>query len=146
MQAAARPSRPKIRNVQALRGVAVLLVVAAHLCIVEGRFAGDGMLPQSGEIGFVGVDLFFVISGFVMVTVTRGRFGRWRQVGRFLYHRATRIYPLYWVVSTAVLCALLVRPEWINASQGGQVDIFRSFALLPQPGLPLLAVGWTLIH
>jgi peptidoglycan/LPS O-acetylase OafA/YrhL len=93
-----------------------------------------------------GVDLFFVISGFVMVTITRGWFQNTGAIRRFLYHRVTRIYPAYWFYSLLVLVVFLIKPEMFNSSRGGQVNIFASFLLLPQELLPLLAVGWTLIH
>lgn len=142
----AEPSS-KILNIQALRGIAVLLVVIYHLIKIEGKYGhGNTILPIWLSIGMSGVDLFFVISGFVMVTVTRGWFQKTGAIRRFLYHRVTRIYPTYWFYSLLVLVVFLIRPEMVNSSQGGQVNILASFLLLPQELLPLLMVGWTLIH
>jgi len=93
-----------------------------------------------------GVDLFFVISGFVMVTVTRGKFQRVKEALIFLYHRISRIYPLYWVYTTMALLVFLIQPAWVNSSQGNQVDVLASYLLLPDDLLPLVQVGWTLIH
>ena len=93
-----------------------------------------------------GVDLFFVISGFVMVTVTRGKFQNLRQALRFAYHRMARIYPTYWFYSLLLLGVWFVRPTWINAAGGNQVDFLASFLLLPSHILPMVVVGWTLIH
>jgi len=93
-----------------------------------------------------GVDLFFVISGFVMVTVTRGKFQQSRQAVTFLYHRISRIYPLYWFYSLLVLVVFLLQPSFFNSSQFGQVNILASLLILPQKHLPLLMVGWTLVH
>jgi len=137
----------KIVNIQALRGIAVLLVILYHLIKIEGKYGhGNTVLPSLLSIGMSGVDLFFVISGFVMVTITRGWFQNTSAIRRFLYHRVTRIYPAYWFYSLLVLVVFLIKPEMVNSSQGGQVNIFASFLLLPQELLPLLAVGWTLIH
>lgn len=137
----------KIRNIQALRGFAVLAVILFHLIIIERKYGGGNiLLPGFLEFGMFGVDLFFVISGFVMVTVTRGRFQVVRDALLFLYHRASRIYPLYWVYSLAALGVFLIKPTWVNSSQGSQVDILASFLLLPAKVLPLVQVGWTLIH
>lgn len=137
----------KIKNIQALRGLAVLAVVFFHLIIIERRYGGGGViLPGVLEFGMFGVDLFFVISGFVMVTVTRGRFRVVKEALLFLYHRASRIYPLYWVYTFAALAVFLVQPAWVNSSQGNRVDILASFLLLPSDLLPLVQVGWTLIH
>ncbi|HBE92444.1 MAG TPA: acyltransferase [Gammaproteobacteria bacterium] len=137
----------KIINIQALRGIAVLLVVAYHLSKIETKYGhGELLLPKLTAIGMSGVDLFFVISGFVMVTVTRGWFQKQGSVGRFLYHRISRIYPTYWFYSLIVLAIFLYRPDIVNSSQGSNVNIISSFLLLPQDQLPLLSVGWTLIH
>ena len=70
----------KLRSIQVLRAVAAIAVVLFHF--TKGGFA----------IGPAGVDLFFVISGFIMATVSPGRTAR-----QFLADRAWRIYPLYFV-------------------------------------------------
>ncbi len=93
-----------------------------------------------------GVDLFFVISGFIMVTVTRKKFQQPEQAFTFLYHRVSRIYPLYWFYSLVVLVIFLVQPSLVNSSQNNQINLLASFLLLPQQHLPLLMVGWTLVH
>lgn len=137
----------KFANIQALRGVAVLLVVLFHLMVVENKYdPGNALLPKFLNIGTAGVDLFFVISGFVMVIVTRGQFQQLASAVTFFYHRITRIYPLYWFYSGLILIVYLIHPELVNASQGHQANIIKSFLLLPQDKLPLLLVGWTLIH
>lgn len=125
----------------------MLLVVFYHLFLVERKFSGfDTLLPDVLQFGMFGVDLFFVISGFVMVTVTRGKFQSSRQALLFLYNRVSRIYPLYWVYSTLALVVFFIQPSWVNSSQGNQVNIIESFLLLPSNLLPLVQVGWTLIH
>ena len=137
----------KINNIQSLRGFAVLFVVFFHLFIVENKYSGfDTLLPATFQFGAFGVDLFFVISGFVMVTVTRGKYQDLKQALMFLYHRLTRIYPLYWICTLMALAVFLIQPTWVNSSQGNQFNIFESFLLLPSNVLPLVQVGWTLIH
>ena len=141
------PISSRIKNIQALRGVAVLLVVFFHMVTIEKKYGGTNtLLPDYFQFGMFGVDLFFVISGFVMVTVTRGKFQQPRQAVTFLYHRISRIYPLYWFYSLLVLAVFLLHPSFVNSSQFGQVNILASFLLLPQKHLPLLMVGWTLVH
>ena len=139
------PSR-RIANLQALRGVAVMMVVLFHCAATERKYAVDTILPAWLRIGESGVDLFFVVSGFVMVMVTRGKFGGAREAGWFLYSRATRIYPVYWVYAGLAAAVYLVQPTWVNASQGHQVDLLRSFLLVPQEQLPVLLVAWSLVH
>ncbi len=138
----------KIENIQGLRGVAISFIVIAHLLAMEIKYGhGDRLL--SDFIYIIcgsGLDLFFVVSGMVMVMVTRGLFQRPVEIAQFFYNRLSRIYPLYWIFSLPVLAIYLARPEMVNASQGHQVNILESFLLLPQNILPLLAVGWALIY
>lgn len=137
----------KVQNIQGLRGLAVLFVVLSHMLPVEGKYAQfEYVLPELLLIGVSGVDLFFLISGFVMVAVTRSSFQSKIKIKKFLYHRITRIYPLYWFYSALILGVYLLQPSLVNSSQGNQVNILASFLLIPQGLLPLVNVGWTLIH
>ncbi len=63
----ARPA--EFLNVQGLRAVAVLLVMFLHLRDLERTYRADAVLPAWADIGHSGVDLFFVISGFIMVLI-----------------------------------------------------------------------------
>lgn len=140
------PPALRLQNIQALRGIAALLVAFSHLLIIERKYSSDQVLSQWTELGMVGVDLFFVISGFIMVHVAwsfRRGFGA---VGEFLFARATRIYPLYWFVSFLTLGVWFWRPEIVFSSLGGAPDFLKSFLLIPDNRPPFLAIGWTLIH
>jgi exopolysaccharide production protein ExoZ len=139
------PQHLRLGNIQALRGAAVLAVVASHLMTIERKYAGDRLLGDFLNIGFSGVDLFFAISGFVMVYVAWNKSSGLRSAASFLFARGARIYPLYWLVSLAVLFVWILRPEFVFASNAN-VSIIRSFALWPAQSSPLLAVGWTLTH
>lgn len=138
----------RIANLQGLRGSAVLLVVLFHIAVVEQRHGnGAALLADYLAVGTAGVDLFFVISGFVMVTVTRGKFQQLPEVADFVYHRMTRIYPLYWFYTALTLGVYLILPHLAgNPERLAAHDIVASFLLLPQSDLPLVIVGWTLVH
>lgn len=142
----------KLHNIQALRAFAVLLVVGLHLLAVEVKYSQlDVLLPAFLRIGLSGVDLFFMISGFIMVTVTAPSTAlplavRGDRAIRFLFLRLTRIYPLYWLVSFVVLVIFLVHPSFLNLPNFNGQFVLNSFLLLPQQGLPLVMVGWSLIH
>lgn len=141
-------SPSKLENIQALRGIAAILVMLSHLFVIEQKYAGDTLLSPKLELGMSGVDLFFVISGFIMVYITQ--FERTphqpRKIGKFLFARATRIYPLYWLVSLALLGVWLVRPEIVFSSSDIAPNLLKSFFLWPDVVPPLLQVGWTLVH
>ncbi|MBN1970032.1 MAG: acyltransferase [Candidatus Delongbacteria bacterium] len=137
----------RIANIQSMRGIAVILVVVFHMITIERRYGGiNYLIPDLFNIGMFGVDLFFVISGFVMVTISRGKFNNIRLAFQFLYNRISRIYPTYWIYSLIILIIFLFKPSMVNSSQGNEVNIVSSFMLFPSDKLPLIMVGWTLIH
>lgn len=135
----------RLTQIQLLRAVAAFFVLVAHLGVVEAKYAADPILPDWLSVGFAGVDLFFVISGFIMARLAdkaaRGR----DAAGAFLLARAGRIYPLYWAVTAVVTALWLVRPDMVFSSNVAP-DLVRSFLLLPGDAPPILAVGWTLVH
>lgn len=134
-------------NVQALRAVAALMVVVVHAYAVESTYLpGRPWTTPYHILGTYGVDLFFVISGTVMVATTAGWFGEPGASRRFLARRATRIYPPYWIVSALVLVAFLIVPAATGMHRSAPPQILASFLALPQPGEPLLVVGWTLTY
>lgn len=139
------PVKRQLKSIQVARGFAALSVVAFHAMSSEPKyFSNIKVLPTFFDGGMAGVDLFFVISGFVMVLTTQGRHGKAREVGKFVWNRFFRIYPTYWFYFILLLPVFFLAPSWINAAQGNQVNLFTSFFLLPSDLLPLLLVAWTL--
>lgn len=141
----ATPTR--LDHVQALRGAAAFLVLMAHLMQIESRTAANPILPSQLDWGMMGVDLFFVISGFIMVYITRDwRAGGGRKVPEFLFARVSRIYPLYWAVSAALLAVWFIRPELVFSSSPNEPQWLNSLFLVPAYAYPMLEVGWTLVY
>jgi exopolysaccharide production protein ExoZ len=120
-----------------------VLVLLAHLYDAEQKYCTTNWMGLF-RYGTLGVDIFFVISGIVMASVTLDRFGDRRYAFTFLYHRFTRIYPVLWVYTTIVLAAFLYNPLLINASSGHTANILSSYLLIPARGQMLLMQGWTL--
>lgn len=125
-------------SIQILRGVAALMVLVFHVPFYVA-FPFDPQLP----ILYGGVDLFFVISGFIMVVSTRGERA---DVRGFLRKRLVRIAPLYWL-ATGV--ALLV-DRLSGVPPVALPDILRSLLFIAYHNdrlgdvQPVLSVGWTL--
>ena len=109
----------KLNSVQALRGLAALFVLIYHISQQQlhaiGAIGASARTPTvdlwllSGpwNQGYAGVDLFFVISGFIMVYVTQ-KFAKnagqkAADVAAFLYKRIVRIYPLWWVFALSLI-------------------------------------------
>jgi exopolysaccharide production protein ExoZ len=132
----------KFKTIQAARAVAANTVMLSHLLIVEQKDGhGFTFLPKWSHLGACGVDLFFVLSGFIMATIASRE--SWRD---FLLARATRIFPPYWFYSGVVLSVALIAPGIVNSSFTHPPSLWRSFLLVPDTVDPLLAVGWTLTH
>lgn len=135
----------RLYSLQGLRGAAVLGVVLFHMTSVEFKYAaGDVLLPAFLQFFQLGVDLFFVISGFVMVIVSRGRFQNVVETQRFLFNRLSRIYPTYWLYFFITLGVYLWQPSLVNSSHGGS-NLWMSFLLLPNERVLLVMVAWSLV-
>ena len=130
-------------SVQALRGIAALLVVMFHASTHLDERA------TMFRFGNAGVDIFFVISGFVMWTVTTRR-----PTGpaAFLRHRFIRLVPLYWFFTLLLVFAFLAHPATFARLQITLPHVLLSLAFIPHTGpgggematLPVLGQGWTL--
>lgn len=131
-------------NIQFLRFAAALLVVLYHASShVRATGVDQGILFAAGEaIGFAGVDIFFVISGFIMFHTTTMERGPDPSV-QFMKRRLARIYSGYWPFFFAAMAVFY----WARPEHFASADLIRSFALWPQP-LPyvLLDVSWTLTY
>ncbi|WP_454736303.1 acyltransferase family protein [Cupriavidus necator] len=104
----------EIRSLTGLRGIAALYVVSYHL----HPTAGDGLIPTFFRHGYLAVDLFFVLSGFVMAlnygSIFRDGFTT-SAYRAFLIKRIARVYPLYLFVTTCTAAIALL---------GGTTHIF----------------------
>lgn len=116
-------------SIQVLRAIAAYAVVLFHLKVLR--------------IGYTGVDLFFVISGYIMGMVAI------RETPlKFAYRRLTRIVPLYWM-ATLALCVLSLVPGLMRTFSFDMASLFKSLAFIPYfdrngDFYPLLVPGWTL--
>jgi exopolysaccharide production protein ExoZ len=131
----------KLLSLQVARGVAANLVVLQHLTEFEAKYA-DTKLPVIAHYGDLGVDVFFVLSGFVMAAIAG------RDVGplEFLWRRAARIYPTYWLATLLMLGIAFAAPELVHEPID-TLPWWRSFLLVAaSPRQPIVSVGWTLVH
>ncbi|NQX15089.1 acyltransferase [Rathayibacter sp. VKM Ac-2857] len=137
---------PIFESVQALRFVAAVLVVVTHATFYAQERLDDSIAVWDG--GGAGVDVFFVVSGFV-TTVTAGPFevkGGWRY---FAVRRVVRIVPLYWIATTLKIASILLLPGAVLHAALTPWSGVASYLFLPTRNPdgavePLLGVGWTL--
>lgn len=142
----------KLDFIQGLRGIAAFMVVLHHARTYIDSSEGTSELASSFfYAGYFGVDLFFVISGFIMVITTWGSDGSSSYVKDYFIKRVSRIVPVYSVLT--FLCIFTVFNGIYFFHSPENVDIlFRSLLYIPQTlidqrpyyGGPTLYVGWTL--
>ena len=135
----------QLESIQFLRGASTFAIMLFHICALSKDYS-DGVLFAPFLIVFhFCVDVFFVVSGFVMTATTYNKFDEPGASSKFAIQRLSRIYPPYWALSIILLAYYLWNPSAVNAKSGG-VDVLSSFLLTPATVLPLIPVAWTLVH
>lgn len=119
----------KIDSIQVLRFFAAFSVMMVHLPVFE--------------FGIWGVDIFFVISGFIMMYVTENN------EKFFLLKRIFRIVPLYWILTLGVFALAILVPDVLNNTTANIVHLIKSLFFIPfdkngAGHFPILFLGWTL--
>lgn len=146
VEPAERIRRDELGSIQFLRFVASTLVVLFHTEVQLYRLSG-GTRQSAVPFAAYGTDLFFVISGFIMVYIT---FGGRQTFSDFMMRRVRRIVPLYWIYMTAFIVLWLGWRSAFNSSILELHHVLASFFFVPYPhpvlGItqPLMPVGWTL--
>lgn len=140
--------------VQVLRAIAALAVALHHVTHDAGslRLSDASMAARIGQAmpWDAGVDIFFVISGFVMLHSSESLFQRGViAIRTFVARRIARIVPLYWGATTLFLTIGVLAPHSVSVSLDGIGYIARSYAFIPAAradGLvePVYGLGWTL--
>ena len=142
---AARVQRQVISNVQILRFFAAFCVLLRHSAyLLIPTTSVFWLFPWSA-----GVDVFFVISGFIMAWLTHEQFGRPDVARTFLLRRAVRIVPPYWFFTTLMILAALVASTEVRNATLQPAQILSSYGFVPWPRgdgklNPILSQGWTL--
>lgn len=143
----------RITELDGLRGVAILLVLFHHFTIIHGQSTFDRWLIYSGHFGWSGVELFFVLSGFLITGILLDARESPRYFRSFYGRRMLRIFPLYYVVVTTVLVLIPALFPARAASDGlvGHHDwtywcFLSNYAIAWDNGIHnrLLAVTWSL--
>ena len=124
----------QLNSIQCLRGIAATLVLLFHI----------GNLGFLSKYGFYGVDIFFVISGYLMAKISEREITPFK----FMLDRAIRIIPLYWIV-TFLICLLSFVPGLFKNFTFDMVELLKSLFFIPYQNnqgefWPLIIPGWTL--
>ncbi|WP_439814597.1 acyltransferase family protein [Zavarzinia sp. CC-PAN008] len=131
-------------SIQYLRALAAMAVVLFHVALhfdpLEGYYAHYEVLAY-------GVDVFFVISGFIMWITTCRQQGGTRH---FYAKRLARIVPLYWLVTAFMVGVMIVLPQVVKNNHYDLGHAIKSFLFIPAPHPvkgtfePVVNAGWTL--
>lgn len=136
----------RYQSIQALRALAALMVVVLHSHIAFGSDDKARLLwwPGFSDFGWLGVDLFFVISGFIIAyVISKPGFS----IPSYVRHRFWRIVPLYWLVMLIALYYYRDRGWWsYYIDEFGTAGMVKSFLILPQKAHPFWEPGWSLEH
>lgn len=149
-----KPDRVYFDSLQGLRALAAILVMIGHIrheITVTAAKLGESVpgwimlkLPYNG-----GVDMFFVLSGFLMIYTAQNLYqkpGGWRV---FLKKRFIRIVPLYWFYTSLMIAVMLVLPHAFDTAEVDLWHFIQSYLFIPHErpagGIkPVLSLGWTL--
>ena len=146
--------KQKLHTLQMMRGVAAIMIMYFHFYAFFNINAGKNLFSINVSVypiahflfskGFVGVDLFFVLSGFIMFYTLRSY-----SVTQFLVSRYSRIFPVY--IVALVFSLVLLEPHMIHMSNS--ILLLKTLFLIPLSGLPapyyganLVPVAWTLSY
>jgi peptidoglycan/LPS O-acetylase OafA/YrhL len=134
-----------IKNLQCLRAFAAINVVYFHTLLASESYGKlVSILTIIGTWGQNGVDIFFVLSGFVMIHT---QIQKPKKIHEFYFSRLNRIVPIYWLITLFIVLIYFLLP-----------DIFRNLTLdikkiisslfftskIVTGGFPIIVVGWTL--
>ena len=146
----AEAGSPTLKSIQVLRAVAAVAVLTLHAANEKVSFLGGEPAPfKNLVLGAAGVDLFFVISGFVMVYSSESLFGRADGPTRFFLRRLARIAPLYWAVTIAIILYIYAVHGATLWTIYSPASLIASFLFWPYPrvdglAFPVHLLGWTL--
>jgi len=132
----------RLHALQYLRAIAALVVVYAHACIQVPAYEAKLI-----EFGSFGVDIFFVISGFIMLYISKPT----HTPGAFIINRVRRVAPLYWFFTLLMAAIFMAMPSVFTNTSLTAESLLKSLFFIPHfssahPGevWPIVAPGWSL--
>ena len=137
-----------LASIQILRAVAASIVLLAHQWAALAQVGAPDAIYNWAS-GAFGVDLFFVISGFIMVYTSEPLFGRRDAPRIFIGRRLLRIVPLYWFLTLAIVIGWYFYFGYQLPWHTSWKDVIASLLFIPLARVngetaPVLGIGWTL--
>lgn len=144
----------KLNKIQLMRALAAMLICASHIVHEIFAFSSSPLVLDFYFMPWsIGVDLFFIISGFIMMYTATDMFGQNGAPQHFAKRRLIRILPLYWFFTSLMVIATLLVPEELDTAIFSLKHAVLSFLFIPHiaPGdevniHPIMGIGWTLVY
>jgi exopolysaccharide production protein ExoZ len=136
----AEPGKTRLFSIEAIRGIAATFVVLYHVSRHLNKAYDTPTLVQVLKFGHAGVDLFFVVSGFIILFVHYRDIGQPSRIRHYLSRRFSRVMPTYWIALAITLLMGLAAGHAMPSPSA----LVWSITLLPSPEEPILGVAWTL--
>ena len=130
MSASPERARPRLAALDALRLLAALAVLSYHYTAIDQEFWGHPATQEFPQLslltryGYLGVELFFIISGFVILMTAYGR-----SLPAFVASRISRLYPAYWA---AVIITVLLQAFWDGGRSVEPVEALVNLTMLQE--------------
>jgi exopolysaccharide production protein ExoZ len=135
-----------IQSIQVLRGIAAMMVVFHHVTGNMAKVYNIEFLHRPFQIGFAGVDLFFVISGFIIFYTSQTYINRPAFLMEYFRRRCVRVFPIYWIFTGILLCiAFLLQKQFSLGYEFTLSNILQTLLLTPYH-FAINAVSWTLSY
>jgi len=138
--AAAAPDLPALTS---LRGIAAVTVLFFHASWIAYNYAG-GAPPAFWRRGYLAVDLFFLLSGFILTHVYRSRLAAersWPAIGQFLWARFCRIYPASLFTTALFVLVYTVGGLYFQDKISFTAQLIAALLLLQVPWLDTIAIN-----
>lgn len=146
-----RPSEGRVTlgSLQLLRGLAAIAVAIyhTHLILASPNYGAIDVLRGVATKGWLGVNFFFVLSGFIILYAHIQDVGVPSKVRTYLWRRFSRVYPVYWIALTGYIAAAFIGigyPDF-RSTLPDLLSAYLLVPLVPEPSLPL-KLAWTLLY
>jgi exopolysaccharide production protein ExoZ len=138
--------KKELQLIQLLRGIACVLVALMHITVSFSQTFHSYFLWNFFKFGGGGVDIFFVLSGFIITYSNRQHIGKPGNILTFVKKRLIRIFPIYWILISFFLVIQLILPAFYATHfQMSLANIFSTYFLLPNHNM-LNGVSWSLTN
>ena len=129
-----------------IRGIACILVALMHITVTFSETYHSPFLGNIFKFGGSGVDIFFVLSGFIITYANRQYITKATSIGKFLQKRIIRIFPIYWIIISFFLLLQLLFPSFYRTHfQLDIINLLNTYLLLPNHDM-INGVSWSLTN